>query len=256
VPEPPYSADAAYYDLIHAEQSAEDAGLWLAFAGRTDRPVLEVGTGTGRIASELALAGHRVVAIDPSAAMLEIAREKAEAQGLDITFIEGRVTDLSLERGHYGLAIVPADVFMYCESGEEQVVTLHLLSEALTFNGTLAVDLPGPALWLDPATNGQPLLVYSGETEQGERLDTWHIHEDDLALQSRLLRVAYERAGKDGVVRREVSEHRLRYVYRFEVEYLLHLAGLALLDVYGDYALGPLTNDSERMIVVARRQQG
>jgi len=251
-----YSVDAGYYDLIHGEQRADDAGLWLSFAGRTDRPVLEVGTGTGRIALELAAAGHRVTAIDPSPAMLDIARGKASERGVAITFVEGRVAEVGLEREQYGFVVAPADVFLYCENGEEQVVTLHLLGEALTFNGTLAVDLPGPALWLDPATNGQPLLVYSGETEQGERLDTWHVHEDDLALQTRLLRVAYERTGKDGVVRREVSEHRLRYVHRFEMEYLLHLAGLALLDVYGDYDLGPLTNESERMIVVARRRQG
>jgi hypothetical protein len=34
------------------------------------------------------------------------------------------------------------------------------------------------------------------------------------------------------------------------------MAGLAQLDVYGDYELGPLSNESERMIVIARRQAG
>jgi len=45
-------------------------------------------------------------------------------------------------------------------------------------------------------------------------------------------------------------------VYRFELEYLLDDSGLALSDVYGDYDLGPLTNDSERMIAIARRRDG
>jgi hypothetical protein len=31
---------------------------------------------------------------------------------------------------------------------------------------------------------------------------------------------------------------------------------LAQADVYGDYELGPLTNESERMIVIARRANG
>lgn len=57
-------------------------------------------------------------------------------------------------------------------------------------------------------------------------------------------------------MRRRVSEHELRYVYRFELEYLLDDSGLALSDVYGDYDLGPLTNDSERMIAIARRRDG
>ena len=45
-------------------------------------------------------------------------------------------------------------------------------------------------------------------------------------------------------------------VARFEIEYLLQLSGLRLTDIYGDYELGPLTNESARMIVVGRRTQG
>jgi hypothetical protein len=57
-------------------------------------------------------------------------------------------------------------------------------------------------------------------------------------------------------VRRQHSEHHLRYVHRFELEYLLRVAGLVQLDVYGDYDLGPLTSSSERMIVTAQRTEG
>lgn len=251
----PYATDARFYDAIHGDQR-DDVGLWLSYAGRTDRPVLDVGCGTGRIALELTRAGHEVVGIDPSPAMLAVARQRAEDDALEVQFIEGRVIDLALEEGHYGLALLPADVFLYCADAEEQVATLALLGRCLQFNGLLAIDLPGPALWLDPATNGQPLLTFSGETESGEQFDAWQVHEDDLALQTRWLRVSYEQAGDDGTLRRWQSEHQLRYVYRFEMEYLLRLAGLAQSDVYGDYDLGPLTNESERMIVIARRLQG
>jgi SAM-dependent methyltransferase len=250
-----YAADAAYYDLIHDRHDA-DVGLWQSFAGRTDRPVLEVGTGTGRIAVQLARAGHTVVGIDPSAAMLERARQRAEELAFDVTFIEGKVTDLALEPGEYGLVVVPADVFLYCETGEEQLDTLRTLAASLHFNGLLALDLPGPAMGLDSATNGQPQLVFSGSTPDGEPFDAWQLHEDDLAEQTRMLRVTYERTCADGLVRRSQSEHRLRYLYRYECEYLLAMAGLAQVDVYGDYDLGPLTNYSERMIVVARRAGG
>ena len=255
MPEDPYAIDARYYDAIHGDFN-EDTGLWLSFAGRTDRPVLEVGCGTGRIALELARAGYAVTGIDPSPAMLDIARGKAETDALDVTFIEGWPLDLNLEREHYGLVLLPLDVFLYCEDGEMQLATLHRLGEALVFNGLLAIDLPGPALGLEPDLNGQPVLVYSGETTDGEPFDCYHLHEDDLALQARHLRVTYETTGEDGVVRRRVSEHLLRYVYRFELEYLLDRAGLQLADVYGDYNLGPLTNASERMVAIARRKHG
>jgi SAM-dependent methyltransferase len=251
----PYEVDATYYDLIHPEDPG-DVGLWSSYAGRTDRAVLEVGTGTGRIALALARAGHEVTGIDPSESMLVRARKKAEDDALGVNFIEGRAEELSLEPGHYGLAILPADVFLYCEDGEEQLAVLKALGASLHFNGLLAVDVPGPALWLDPATNGQPLLVHSSDLDDGASLDVWHVHEDDLGSQTRDLLVTYDVTAPHGEVKRQRSEHRLRYVYPFELEYLLHLAGLALLDRYGDYELGPLTNESDRMIAIARRTDG
>jgi SAM-dependent methyltransferase len=251
----PYAVDARFYDLLHPG-GREDVGLWLSFAGRSGQPVLEAGCGTGRIALELARAGHDVTGIDPSAAMLARARERAEDDGVDVELLEGRVLDLVLAPDRYGLVLVPADVFLYCETGGEQAATLRALGECLHFNGVLALDLPGPALWLDPAENGRPLLAFSGETPAGEQLDAWQVFEDDLAAQVRHLRVTYEVTAADGSLRRYHSAHRLRYVYPFELAYLLERAGLAHVDLYGDYDLGPLTNDSERMIAVARRSAG
>ncbi|WP_322796099.1 class I SAM-dependent methyltransferase [Tepidiforma sp.] len=250
-----YGEDAAFYDAIH-DGFRDDIGLWLAYAGRTVRPVLEVGCGTGRIAVELAAAGHEVTGIDPSPAMLARARRRAEERGVAVHFIEGRALELKLETERYGLVLLPLDVFLYCRDGEEQRGTLAALAGALAFDGVLALDLPGPAQWLDPATNGQPLLAFSGVTDEGLRFECWHVHEDDLAEQTRRLRVAYDVIGDDGLLRRRVSEHLLRYVGRWELEYLLEAAGLELVDLFGDYDAGPLTGSSERMIAIARRLTG
>jgi SAM-dependent methyltransferase len=251
-----YAVDAAYYDLVHAGAPDDDVGLWLSFAGRTSRPILEVGTGTGRIALELAAMGYRLTALDPSEAMLRVARAGAGARGIAVTFIHGLPADATLPDDEFGLVLLPADVFLYCADGEEQLATLRALAAAMHFDAKLILDLPGPAAWLDPSLNGQPILAWSGEGPDGSPLEAWHLRDDDLAAQVRLLSVRYETLSPGGAVRREVSLHRLRYVYRFEAEYLLALSGLRLEDVYGDYDLGPLTGDSERMIVVARRAAG
>ncbi|MEO8538916.1 MAG: class I SAM-dependent methyltransferase [bacterium] len=253
MPNDPYATDAEFYDAIHGD-FRDDTGLWASFAGRTDRPVLEVGCGTGRIALELSRQGYAVTGIDPSSAMLGVARRKAEDDAIDVTFIEGHVSDLTLEQEHYGLILLPLDVFLYCADGEEQRDTLRCLASSLVFNGLIAIDLPGPASGLDPDSNGVQRLVFSGETAAGTNFDCWHLHEDDLAEQTRYLRVTYETPGEDGLVRRRVSEHQLRYLYRYELEYLLADCGLVLSDIYGDYDLGPLSNDSERMVAIARRR--
>jgi SAM-dependent methyltransferase len=251
----PYAIDARYYDLIHAEHD-EDIGLWASYAGRTERPTLEVGCGSGRIALALARAGYAVTGVDPSAAMLERAREQASGEGLAVSLIEGRAQDASLPTEAFGFVLLPADVFLYCADGDEQIALLRALAQAMHFNAVLALDLPGPASWLDPTTNGQPVLAWTGEDPAGSTLDVWQLHEDDLAEQVRWLRVTYETTESDGLVRRVATEHRLRYVYRFEAEQLCAQAGLIVAGVYGDYNLGPLTNESARMIVIAGRATG
>lgn len=255
VTDDPYAVDARFYDLWHPSEGP-DIGLWQSFAARTDRPVLEVGVGTGRVALALARAGFEVLGVDPSPAMLAVARAKAERDALEVQFVEGRLPELRLERGRYGLVLFPFDVFLSFRDPEEQATNLRAAQEAVHFDGFVILDLPGPALWLDPSTNGQPFLLYSGALEDGARLEVWHVHEDDLARQERVVRMAYDVVDSDGRLRRFLSEHRLRYVYPAEVEYLVRSAGLALVGLYGDYELGALRNESERMVVVARGVEG
>lgn len=250
----PYAIDAEYYDLTQPEDP-DEAGLWLSFAGQTPFPVLEVGCGTGRLALELARAGHTVTGVDPSAAMLEKAREKAAAEGLTLELLHGTLPGAGLPADRFGFVLVPADVFLYCADGEEQFALLRECARVMHFSARLALDLPGPALALDPASNGQMLHAWGGSLGSG-RLDVFHVRYDELGFQTRELSVFYDVTGPDGAVSRTVSEHHLRYPGRFEIEYLLRLAGLVVNDVYGDYDLGPLTNDSERMIVLARRSEG
>ena len=249
----PYAIDAQYYDLVHG-RGGPDVDFWLAWAESVGGPLLEVGCGTGRIALALAGAGHAVTGLDPSPAMLAIARRQAEAAGLGVSLVEGLARGGTLPDAAYDGVIVPADVFLYCEHVDAQIETLQALARGLDRGGSLAIDLPGPALGLDPSRNGEPVLVFAGEGPDGEQLHVWHVTEDDPAEQTRLLRVLYDRTGHDGTLRREASVHRLRYVTRFELVHLLARTGFAVRATYGDYELGPLTAESERMIVVATKE--
>jgi 2-polyprenyl-3-methyl-5-hydroxy-6-metoxy-1,4-benzoquinol methylase len=67
--------------------AAAQARVLADFAGGLhDRPVLDVGTGTGRAALVLARAGARVTGVDPSEEMLAVARSRAVAEGASVSF--------------------------------------------------------------------------------------------------------------------------------------------------------------------------
>ena len=50
---------------------------------------LDLGTGTGSVALGLAARGLRVVGLDPSSALLDVARRRAAEHDLDVEFVEG-----------------------------------------------------------------------------------------------------------------------------------------------------------------------
>lgn len=69
----------------------------------TGRDVLDIGCGDGLLAAELAASGARVVGIDPDAAMLRSARERAAAGQLGIGFLSGRIEALPFDAARFDL---------------------------------------------------------------------------------------------------------------------------------------------------------
>ena len=70
--------------------AGEQARVLANMIGRIqERTILDVGTGTGRAALMLARGGAKVTAVDASEQMLEVARERAAEQMLNVRFLRG-----------------------------------------------------------------------------------------------------------------------------------------------------------------------
>src|SRR5512143_1700682 len=102
-----YDTFAEVYDLFYGDFE-DDLEMYRGFAERTGGPILEIGSGTARVALALAEAGHTVMGLEPSAAMRTVAQEKiAETQLTDrVRLIDGDMRRFKIDQ-HFGLIIAP-----------------------------------------------------------------------------------------------------------------------------------------------------
>ena len=70
-----------------------------------ERPILDVGTGTGRAALLFARGGAYVTGVDASEEMLAIARRRAEIEGLSLTLIRGDAHELDFPDRSFDVTI-------------------------------------------------------------------------------------------------------------------------------------------------------
>ncbi len=247
----PYEQIARFYDLATNGFDA-DIDMYEALARRVDAPVLDAGTGTGRVAIELAKRGLQVVGIDRSPAMLAIARRKATALEIPRTeFHQDQIAAPAIS-GQYALILCALDTFLHLSSGTEQLSALRAWSERLAPGGLIAIDLPGPlGDWGDWDPGARALVLDWTRPDGAGRVSRFSSYRSDLAAQTRIVTDIFEELALDGTISRQIVEYTLRFVFPAEMGLLLRLAGLAECGRYGDYELGSFDSGSERMIVIA-----
>jgi SAM-dependent methyltransferase len=232
----------------------DDLDLYLPFAERTGGPILEAMCGTGRVLLPLAEAGHEVIGLDISDAMVGLARAKLLAAGLaEHGRVEtGDICSVRLPE-RFALAIVAMNSFMHLPTGEAQHDALATLHEHLRPGGLVLLDLFNP----DPheliADEGVLVHARSFRSSAGTDVQKWVLRRTDFANQTHYVEFMYDEIGADRVLRRDVLPFTMRWVYRFELELLLEQAGFVLEGLFGSYELDDYSSGSDRLIAVARR---
>lgn len=117
----------------------EDLRLWRELAAAADGPVLDVGAGSGRVALDLASAGHHVVALDLEPELLAALRERAG--GLPVETVAADARDFALERR---FALIIAAMQTVQVLGGAHAEFLDRAAAHLSPGGVVAVALANP----------------------------------------------------------------------------------------------------------------
>jgi SAM-dependent methyltransferase len=249
------AALARLYDLDLLEDPG-DLDLYLALAARAGGPVLELAAGTGRLAIQLAEAGHEVTAVDIDSAMLARARARARAAGVSdrVHLIEADLRELELAGGSFGLAFIALNSLLVLGDRRSQASAVGALARHLAPGGIAVVDV-----WLPDADDlsrfdGRLSLEYPRLDRETGRLVTKiasALH--DAATSTVRLSTIYEEGVQGEAPVRWFRQDVLRLVSADELRSFAEDAGLDVELIAGGYDLEPLASGSDRAVLVATR---
>lgn len=248
-----------YYDVDMVGVNG-DVGFYVEEAAKAGSPVLEIGCGTGRITIPIAEAGIRLVGLDFSPAMLDIARRKIGALpdevGTRIELVEGDMRGFPLGR-RFSMVAIPYRAFLHNLTVDDQKSTLRCARERLNDGGKLVLDVFDPRLdFISAHVGDAPTPLSRSESihpDTGHRVVRSIQAFYELGNQIARCELAYEELDDQGeVISRNRSQITMRWVCRHEMEDLLGLCGFEIESLYGDFSRGPFSPGGEQVWVCRR----
>lgn len=231
---------AALYDALNPPD-ASDAFFLDAVTGSPKR-VLDIGCGTGRLAVDLARAGHRVTGADPADGMLEMARRRPG--GDLVEWVKMGADQLALNR-KFDRVLMTGHVFQVFPDDAAMIRALDVAARHLAPGGSLAFDTRNPAArawenWTDEKTRRSLQVPGIGSVQVS--YDVRRVNADHVDYVT-----IFEFEAGD----RLEAPDRLRFVDKAAVERLLAASGLVAEAIYGDWDRSAWTEESPEIIVVA-----
>lgn len=225
-----YDAFAAVYDELAAAMT-EDVAFYVSLAAEADGPVVELAVGTGRVAIPIVeRTGRRVIGIDVSPRMLEVARVRAAEAGVELELRGGDMRELALEEPT-DLVICPFRAMLHLRDQGERVGVMRRVRDALVSGGRFAWN----AFVFDPAVAAEIGGVWREENGVRNR-STYDYAERRIDLE-------LENGAKVP----------LWWVDRHEWDAAIAESGIELEALYGWFDRRPFDETSREFVYVARR---
>jgi SAM-dependent methyltransferase len=253
----PYGAFAYVYDRLMADMPYGEWLGWLDayWTARGGRPsdVVDLGCGTGTLAIPLAQEGSRVIGVDLSADMIEVARRKEAAVRSELAVpgqLEWVVGDMREWRSPS-----PVDaVVSLCDC-------LNYLTEeadvARAFGSAFATLKPGGVFLFDMHHSNQLDAYMANEPfchddDEASYIWTCELDEETSTIAHRL---TFFVRGADGRYDRSIETHRQRVYSEATIRKLLADAGFAGIETYADFTFDPIDEDeTTRMFFAATKR--
>ena len=230
------------YDFLTPERTEREVeGIVNLLALPPGSAILDLCCGHGRHSIALAKRGYRVTGLDLSEVFLQHARSEAEAQGVQVNWVQGDMRKIPFEN-EFDAVINIFTAFGYLENEDEDQVVLQQIQKALKPGGLFLLE-----------TRNRELLMRDFDPSEVIRYENGLIvlEERDFDLLTDRCNVKVTMIHPDGH-RREYSHAAHMYTLRDYV-HKMAAAGLTLQAYYGGLNGSKLNISSGRLVVISSR---
>ncbi len=241
--------DLFYRDKPYAEETAFLQAVLRQYGVADDGRLLELACGTGEHATRLAGMGYQMTATDGSAAMVELARAKAEQRGVSACFAQSDMRALPPAARPFDAALCLFDSIGYVQTDDAVDAVIAGVEERLREGGLFVFEF-----WHAPAmTHGfDSVRVRRFPHEHGTLL---RISETELDPARSLAHVNYSvyDLRSDGAYDQVTERHTCRYFTVGELERAGRRRGFVPLATFDGFRDAPVTDETWHVVAVWRR---
>jgi SAM-dependent methyltransferase len=237
---------ASLYDCVNPWSASDE--FYLHRAIESGGPVLDLGCGTGMLASRIASRGLSVAGVDPAAAMLGVAR--ARDGGDKVRWIQSDGQSLQLAE-RFQFISMTGHAFQALLTDEDAVALLRATARHLEPEGRFVFETRNPAAraWLAWTRERSRRVV--GSPQHG-RVSVFYDAQAEPESGIVTIREHYSLLDK-GV--QKMGSNRIRFVDREHLAGLLATAGPEAVSWCGDWDGAPFSRASAAIIAVTRRAE-
>ena len=246
-----FYSDARLYDRLFPG-GAPAVDFYRAEADRQGGCVLELGCGTGHKLIPIASDGHPCTGLELSSDMLTEAQRKADLRALTVEWVPGDMRDFDLGRT-FDLVFIAANSLLHLHEAADLLSCLRSVRAHLAPGARFVFDVFNPDVRLladaDGVRRTRDDLSFVDPDRGQVRVDVAETY--DAAAQVTRGTWHFSTDVEPDLV---VAPLELRSIFPQELPLLLSLAGLRLVERFGDWSGGPFTGEAAIQLCVCEAE--
>ncbi len=248
---------AAYYDFDPRGVFTEDIPFYLEYSNNTsNKKVLELACGTGRITIPIARSGCHITGLDLSDSMLAVLNSKLD-QLPDIqqkvTIVKGNMSNFNLNE-KFDLIIIPFRALQVLTTEDAVKTCLNCVKDHLADNGIFIFDVFSPYKNLDENWVYAPKIQWEAINHlNGHKIIKFDEgYKIDIENQIIFVKQTYREESNGQLIQEADDFLKMKYYYNNQLRSLILENSFKIMDSFGWYDKTPIVKGKEMIFVCSK----